>query len=118
VSVRATERVHTGPAFDLIRDLTGPGFGGLSQRIDKSWLPNPPQAAAQNLRLCDATLALIEAGLANTIPQCSHHSERTSTGVTLGAGDLPRSLMGGRDEFAQLTRETLLGKGNFGFSGF
>jgi hypothetical protein len=68
VSVRATERVHTGPAFDLIRDLTGPGFGGLSQRIDKSWLPNPPQAAAQNLRLRDATWALIEPGLANTIP--------------------------------------------------
>jgi hypothetical protein len=66
--VRKTELVHTGPAFDPIRDLTGPGFRGLSQRIDKSWLPNPPQAAAQNLKLRDATWALIEPGLANTIP--------------------------------------------------
>jgi hypothetical protein len=48
--------------------VTGPGFRGLSQRIDKSWLPNPPQAAAQNLKLRDATWALIEPGLANTIP--------------------------------------------------
>ncbi len=66
--VRKTEFVHTGPAFDLIEHLTGPGFRGLHRTIDKSWLPNPPQAAAQNARLREATWALIEPGLANTIP--------------------------------------------------
>jgi hypothetical protein len=66
--VRKTELVHTGPAFDLIEHLTGPGFRGLYRRVDKPWLPNPPQAAAQNVKLRDATWALIEPGLANTIP--------------------------------------------------
>jgi hypothetical protein len=66
--VRTTERVHIGAAFDLVEHLTGPGFRGLYRRVDKTWLPNPPQTAAQNVRLRDATWALIEPGLANTIP--------------------------------------------------
>jgi hypothetical protein len=66
--VRKTELVHTGPAFDLIEHLTGPGFRGLYRTIDKSWLPNPPQVAPQNQKLRAATWALIEPGLANTIP--------------------------------------------------
>jgi hypothetical protein len=64
--VRTTELVHIGPAFDLIERLTDPGFRGLYRSIDKSWLPNPPQAAAQNQKLRDATWALIEPGLANS----------------------------------------------------
>jgi hypothetical protein len=36
--------------------------------VDKTWLPNPPQAAAQNPKLREATWTLIEPGLANTIP--------------------------------------------------
>jgi hypothetical protein len=54
--------------IDLAEALTGPGIHGLYRRVDKSWLPNPPQAAAQNARLREATWALVESGLANTVP--------------------------------------------------
>jgi hypothetical protein len=65
---RAIKFVRTGPAIDFGEALTGPGIHGLYRRVDKTWLPNPPQTAAQNVRLRDATWALIEPGLANTIP--------------------------------------------------
>jgi hypothetical protein len=66
--LRKTELLRTGPAIDFGEALTGPGIHGLYRRVDKTWLPNPPQTAAQNVRLRDATWALIEPGLANTIP--------------------------------------------------
>lgn len=66
--LRKIELLRTGPAFDLGQALTGPGIHGLIRRVDKGWLPNPPQAAAQNLRLRDAVWALIEPALTNTIP--------------------------------------------------
>lgn len=53
--------------------LMGPGIHGLYRRVDKSWLPNPPQTAAQNPRLRGATWALIEPALANTIPAVLPH---------------------------------------------
>lgn len=56
---RAIKFVRTGPAIDLGEALTGPGIHGLYRRLDKSWLPNPPQAAAQNQKLRDATWALL-----------------------------------------------------------
>jgi hypothetical protein len=66
--LRKTELLRTGPALDIGEALTGPGIHGLYRRVDKTWLPNPPQAAAQNQKLRDATWSLIEPGLANTIP--------------------------------------------------
>jgi hypothetical protein len=64
---RKTERVRTGPAFDLSEALTGPGIHGVVRRVDKTWLPNPPQTAARNLKLRDAAWALIEPALAQTV---------------------------------------------------
>lgn len=64
---RKTERLRTGPVFDL-GEILGPGIHGPIRRVDKSWLPNPPQSAAQNSKLREAVWGLIEPALANTIP--------------------------------------------------
>jgi hypothetical protein len=60
-------RLVACPFFNLGEALTRPGIHGLARRIDKSWLPNPPQAAAQNLKLRDVPWALIEPAFANTV---------------------------------------------------
>jgi hypothetical protein len=73
-ALQTEKLVRSGPAIDLGEILTGPGIHGLYRRVDQSWLPNPPQTAAQNPRLRDAVWALIESGLANTIPAVLPHS--------------------------------------------
>jgi hypothetical protein len=72
-ALQTEKLVRSGPAIDVGEILTGPGIHGLYRRVDKSWLPNPPQTAAQNPRLRDAVWALIESGLANTIPAVLPH---------------------------------------------
>jgi hypothetical protein len=61
--VRTTTRLRTGSALEEVLTRRG-----LYRSVDKSWLPNPPQGAAQNFKLRDAIWALIEPALANTVP--------------------------------------------------
>ncbi len=71
--LRAAKLMGVGSPFDLRRLLVDIGIRGLYRRVDESWLPNPPQAAAQNVKLRDAMWAIIEPGLASTIPDVLSH---------------------------------------------
>jgi len=44
------------------------GVGGMNRRVDKTWWPEPPQAAAQSATIRDGIRALVNEGLEKTLP--------------------------------------------------
>jgi hypothetical protein len=44
------------------------GIGGLSRRVDKTWWPESPQAAAHSAQIRDGIRALVNQGLEKTLP--------------------------------------------------
>jgi hypothetical protein len=61
-----TERAAMNPL--LVTGLTAPGIYGMYTKVDASWFPAPPQAAAQNAQLKNAPRELVNQGLAKTLP--------------------------------------------------
>lgn len=49
--------------------LSTPSFTGIHRKVDETWWPARPQTAAQSGQLRDATRALVEQGLAESIPR-------------------------------------------------
>jgi len=49
--------------------LTGDGIRGMSRKVDKTWWPSSPAAAAQDTRFRDAMRDMIVQGLAETLPK-------------------------------------------------
>lgn len=58
-----------GYELNIDNMLLGNGIRGVSRHVDKSWWPEPPQAAAQNTRLRDAMRDMTVQGLAISIPK-------------------------------------------------
>ena len=56
-----SEKPTTDPL--LVNALTG-GLSAMNRNVDKTWVPNPPQSAAQSAQLRNATRALVEEGVA------------------------------------------------------
>jgi hypothetical protein len=56
-----SEKPTTNPL--LVNALTG-GLSAMNRNVDKTWVPNPPQSAAQSAQLRNATRSLIEEGVA------------------------------------------------------
>lgn len=52
----------------LVQGFTGPGINAMYRRVDKSWWPATPQAAAQSAQLRNATRELVEKGIAKMLP--------------------------------------------------
>jgi len=64
-AVLKTEIARSDPI--LVSALTT-GVGGMNRRVDKTWWPDPPQAAAQSAILKDGIRALVNEGLEKTLP--------------------------------------------------
>jgi hypothetical protein len=56
-----SEKPTTDPI--AVTALTG-GVSAMNRRVDKTWMPAPPQSAAQNAQLRSTTRALVEEGMA------------------------------------------------------
>jgi hypothetical protein len=65
----------------LMSAISGPGIHGMYRRLDKSWWPATPQAAAQNAQLKNATRMLVEEGLAKTVPGMLSSSSAAARGA-------------------------------------
>jgi hypothetical protein len=63
-AVLKTEAARSDPI--LVSAFTG--IGGMSRRVDKTWWPEPPQAAAQSATIRDGIRALVNQGLEKTLP--------------------------------------------------
>lgn len=55
------------PGFNLLPGLMA-APQAMHRQVDRTWMPEPPQAAAQSAQLKNATRALVEDGLAKTLP--------------------------------------------------